>query len=154
MLLQGRIILITGAGRGIGAATARHLAGLGAAVAVNYARNEAAAREVVEAIRAAGGKAVAIQADVRDREQVAVLLKTAESALGPIDTLVLNANMSFPYTSFTEMPWEGFLDKLQGELASAFHPCKAAIPGMIRQKKDVLRRKMALNLLTHCDFIP
>jgi 3-oxoacyl-[acyl-carrier protein] reductase len=138
MLLQGRTILVTGAGRGIGAATALHLAELGAAVAVNYARNAGAANDVVAAIGAAGGKAVAIQADVRDRQQVAALFEAAEAALGPIDTLVLNANMSFPYTSFTEMPWDGFLQKLEGELASAFHPCKAAVPGMIRRRKGCI----------------
>jgi 3-oxoacyl-[acyl-carrier protein] reductase len=138
MLLQGRTILVTGAGRGIGAATARRLAGHGAAVVVNYARNEPAASAVVAAITAAGGRAVAIQADVRDPSQVEVLFAKAEAALGPIDTLVLNANMSFPMAPFTEMPWEGFQQKLLGELASAFHPCRAAVPGMIRRKNGCI----------------
>jgi len=138
MLLEGRIILVTGGSRGIGAATARRLAGHGAAVAVNYASNEDAARGVVEAITAAGGRAVAIQADVRDPVQVEALFRQAEAALGPIDTLVLNANMSFPVALFTAMPWEGFQQKLLGELASAFHACKAAVPGMIQRRRGCI----------------
>ena len=138
MLLQGRTILITGASRGIGAAAARHLAAHGAAVAVNYAQNEAAAQSVVAAILADGGKAVAVQADVRDPGQVETMVRLAEARLGPIDTLVLNANMSFPIQPFTAMPWEGFQAKLLGELASAFHPCKAVVPGMIQRHKGCI----------------
>ena len=138
MLLQGRTILITGASRGIGAATARRMAEHGAAVAVNYAQNEAAALAVVAAITGAGGRAVAIRADVRDPAQAEELVRQAEIRLGPIDTLVLNANMSFPMAPFTELPWAGFEQKLLGELASAFHPCRAAVPGMIRSKRGCI----------------
>jgi 3-oxoacyl-[acyl-carrier protein] reductase len=107
-------------------------------VAVNYAQNEAAAQKVVGAILAKGGKAVAIQADVRVKDQVEAMFRQAEARLGPIDTLVLNANMSFPMAPFTEMPWEGFQQKLVGELASAFHACKAAVPGMIQRKRGCI----------------
>jgi len=138
MHLQGRTVLITGASRGIGAATAQHLAAHGARVAVNYAQNEAAAQAVVAAIQAAGGQAVALQADVRERSQVETLFARAEAALGPIDTLVLNANMSFPMLPFPKMPWEGFQAKLLGELASAFHPCSLAVPGMIARGKGCI----------------
>jgi 3-oxoacyl-[acyl-carrier protein] reductase len=138
MLLSGRIALVTGASRGIGAATAKRLAAHGAAVAVNYARSEQAAWEVVAQILAEGGRAVAIQADTREPEQVDAMVRQAEASLGPIDTLVLNANMNFPMAPFQEMPWEGFQKKLLGELGSAFHACKAVAPGMVQRGRGCI----------------
>ena len=107
-------------------------------MAVNFLSNEAAAMEVVEAIVAAGGRAVSIQADVRDPAQAEALVRRAEKLLGPVDTLVLNANMNFPMVPFADMPWEGFQQKLLGEVASAFHPCKAALPGMIQRRRGCI----------------
>jgi len=138
MLLEGRIALVTGASRGIGAATALELARHGAAVAVNYAHSAEAAGEVVRAITGQGGRAVAIQADVREPDPVAAMFAAAEEALGPIDTLVLNANMSFPVTPFIDYPWDAFRQKLVGELAGSFHPCKAAVPGMIQRGRGCI----------------
>lgn len=86
-------LLITGAGRGIGAATARAAARAGYRVCVNYASNAAAAAEVVGAIREAGGVATSVQADVADRHQVERLFAEAERALGPITHLVNNAGV-------------------------------------------------------------
>jgi len=138
MLLSGRIALVTGASRGIGAATAKRLAQHGAAVAVNYATSEQAAWEVVAQILAEGGRAVAIQADTREPDQVEAMVRQAEAALGPVDTLVLNANMSFPMAPFLDCPWDGFRAKLLGELGSAFHPCKALAPGMVQRGKGCI----------------
>ncbi len=133
MMMQDRVVVVTGASRGIGAATAKLLAAHGAKVAVNYHGSEAAAREVVAAIEAAGGCAVAIQADVRDRTQVEAMVERAAAELGPVDTLVLNAAIQFPVVPFVDYEWAAFEAKLVGELGAAFHCVKAVVPGMIKR---------------------
>jgi len=87
------ILLVTGGSRGIGAATALLAARRGYAVAVNYARDQAAAEEVVHAIRAAGGQAQAIQGDVADEEQVLRLFGQVDERLGRLTALVNNAGV-------------------------------------------------------------
>jgi 3-oxoacyl-[acyl-carrier protein] reductase len=133
MLMQDRVALVTGASRGIGAATARLFAGQGARVAVNYHANQGAADEVVAAIVAAGGRAVAVQADVRDPVQVDAMVERATAELGPVDTLVLNASIQFPVVGFVDFEWSAFEAKLVGELGAAFHCAKAVVPGMIER---------------------
>ncbi|MBI5537532.1 MAG: 3-oxoacyl-ACP reductase FabG [Deltaproteobacteria bacterium] len=138
MTLKNRIVLITGASRGIGAATAKLLASRGAHVAVNYFQSEPAARAVVEEILKADGKAIAVQGDVRDPAQVQKLVEEVRARLGPIDTLVANASISFPVVPFVEFPWEAFEAKLLGELKAAFFCCKAVIPSMIERKSGCI----------------
>lgn len=89
-----RAALVTGASRGIGRAIALALARDGFSVAVNYRRGEAEAREVVEAIEALGGRAVALQASLDVAEDVDRLAAEATAALGPIDVLVCNAGIA------------------------------------------------------------
>ncbi len=139
MELKGKIALVTGASRGIGAATAKLLAARGAAVVVNYFQSEKAARGVVDAISASGGRAVALNADARERDQVERMVKEAEKALGPLDVLVINASIGFPVKPFLEYPWEAFEAKLVGELKAAFNCCKLVVPGMVaRQAGSVI----------------
>src|SRR5690606_30375348 len=85
--------IITGGGRGIGAATARLAGARGYAVCVNYQRNEAAAREVVDAITGAGGRAIAVAADVSNEGDVVRLFETVDWELGTVTALVNNAGI-------------------------------------------------------------
>jgi 3-oxoacyl-[acyl-carrier protein] reductase len=103
-LLANRIALVTGASKGIGAGIAKAFAAAGAAVVVNYAANREAADRTVEAITEAGGRAVAIQADVSKAEQVRRLFEAAEVTFGVPDIIVNNAGVfSFgPIDTVTE----------------------------------------------------
>jgi 3-oxoacyl-[acyl-carrier protein] reductase len=138
MSLEGQIALVTGASRGIGAATAKLLAQNGAAVAVNYYKSEAAANDIVKAITSAGGKAVAVYADVRKADEVKPMVKRAVDELGPIDILVLNAGAQVPMKPFMELTNEEFEAKVMGELNGFFHTLKAVVPSMIQRKKGCI----------------
>src|SRR5437773_2866656 len=91
--LQGHVAVVTGASKGIGAAIAKHLAAAGAAVVVNYAASKAGAEAVVNRIRQADGKAVAVQADVSKPEDVRRLFAETKKAFGRLDILVNNAGI-------------------------------------------------------------
>lgn len=90
---MSRVLLVTGASRGIGAATARLAAERGYSVCVNYLRNRAAAAGVVSGITSSGGRAVAVQADVAVEADVVRLFETCDRELGPLDALVNNAGI-------------------------------------------------------------
>jgi 3-oxoacyl-[acyl-carrier protein] reductase len=90
--LQGKVALVTGASKGIGAAIALELASRGAAVAVNYSGSKTGADKVVAEIKAAGGKAIAVQADLSDTESIGPLVGL-HGEFGPITTLVNNAGV-------------------------------------------------------------
>src|SRR5579862_7345832 len=91
--LAGKVAVVTGASKGIGAAIAAHLAAEGAAVAVNYSSSKEAAERVVGEITRNGGRAAAIQADLSKEPDVRRLFAEARAALGPIDILVNNAGV-------------------------------------------------------------
>ncbi|WP_173582378.1 3-oxoacyl-ACP reductase family protein [Acetobacter musti] len=129
--LGNRVAVVTGGSRGIGRAVALALAREGVHVAVNYHANEAAAREVCEAIEVLGSRAVAFRADVGEAEQVSALVSKAADALGEVAILVNNAGISrqVPLDRITVQDWE---DLLRTNLTSAFLMTQAVLPAMRR----------------------
>jgi NAD(P)-dependent dehydrogenase (short-subunit alcohol dehydrogenase family) len=126
-----RVVIITGASRGIGGATALVLAERGFRVVVNYLSNAEQAEEVVAVIKTAGGEAMAIQADVTVPNEVASMVGKTQQQWGPVDVLVHNALIPFDVTSFADLSWEQLGGKLDRELHAAFLITKAVVPGMI-----------------------
>jgi len=125
--LSGRVALVTGAGRNIGRAMAKALAAAGAAVAVNVRSNRAEADAVVKEIEAAGGKAIAVLADVADEKAVSAMAQAVGKQLGRIDYLVNNAALR-QEVSFDEMSFAEWREVLGIILDGAFHCTKACLP--------------------------
>jgi glucose 1-dehydrogenase/3-oxoacyl-[acyl-carrier protein] reductase len=116
--LQDKVVLVTGASRGIGRAIALACAGEGAHVAVNYATRPHQAEEVVADIRRLGRRSIAVEADVSSGAQVRSMVEQVERELGPIDVLVNNAGIEtiVPLLELTEEQWQRVTDvNLKGE---------------------------------------
>jgi 3-oxoacyl-[acyl-carrier protein] reductase len=105
--LSGKVALVTGASRGIGAAIAKRLAADGASVAITYSKGADAAAQVVQEIERAGGRAISIQADATDAKAVSMAVDTVVATFGQLDVLVNNAGTAIPKpfvdTSLEEM---------------------------------------------------
>lgn len=138
MMLENRVVLVTGASRGIGAATARLLAKHGAAVAVNYFNNATAAEHVVRDITSEDGRAIAVRADVRVRDEVESMVRTVREQLGPIDTLVLNAHIDTTLAPIVNQTWEAFEAKIMGEMKAALYCVQAVAPEMLANKRGCI----------------
>lgn len=134
MLLEGKVAVVTGASRGIGRAIAEDLAAHGAKVVINYNASAGAAEEVVAAIQANGGVALAVQADVSDFAQAQTLIKTAIDSYGGLDILVNNAGTTRD-TLLMTMKEDDWDTVLATNLKSVFNCCKAAVRPMIRRKE-------------------
>jgi 3-oxoacyl-[acyl-carrier protein] reductase len=127
---DGRVVLITGASRGIGAAVARLLASRGMRVVVNYRSSRDEADDVVASIRSAGGRAMAVQADVRDGPAVLGMVEQVRAAMGEVEVLVHNALIPYAVKSFDEISWDELGAKLEQEMRAVFLMTKAVVPGM------------------------
>ncbi len=130
---MARVALVTGGSRGIGRAIATRLGEQGHPVAVNYASRADAADEVVAAIRAAGGEALAVGADVGDEDAVAAMFEEVGSTLGPVEILVNNAGITRD-DLLLRMKTDAWDDVLRVNLRAAFLCTKAALRGMLRAK--------------------
>jgi len=131
--LRAHVALVTGASRGIGAAVALTLAELGAAVAVNYRERADDAGTIVARIKAGGGSAIAVQADVSQAAAVAAMVDQVASALGPIDILVNNAGMAI-VRGIDDLSEEDFDCTIAVNLKSTFLCTQAVLP-MMRARK-------------------
>jgi 3-oxoacyl-[acyl-carrier protein] reductase len=133
-LLEGKVAIVTGASRGIGRAIAGDLAANGASVIVNYNSSGEEAAETVSAIKAGGGQAMAVQADVSDFAAAQSLVKSTLDSYGQIDILVNNAGTTRDtlLLMMKEDDWDVVLDT---NLKSMFNCCKAAVRPMIRRKQ-------------------
>jgi 3-oxoacyl-[acyl-carrier protein] reductase len=126
---SGRVALVTGASGGIGAAIAERLAAAGAAVALGYGGGEAAARSLAERLQAAGGRAVALQADLARADAPRNLVDAAVAALGPLDLLIANAGLG-RVQSLDEVTVEDFDEVLAVNLRAPFLLAQRALPAM------------------------
>ena len=124
-LLEGRRALVTGGDSGIGKATAFELAARGAAVAINYLDDPAAAEAMTAEIEARGGRAIAIQMDVSKEADVIRAFDETEEALGGLDLLVSNAGVQEPYP-IEELPLESWEKVIGVNLTGAFLCCREA----------------------------
>ena len=126
--------LVTGSGRGIGAAIARRLAHSGLNVVVNFRSNADQAGETVGAIRAEGGQATMFQADVSGPDEVAALIAHAAETFGAVDVLVNNAGAPAERTPLDETSWAEMERQLAGHLRSSYLCVEATLPGMIERR--------------------
>jgi 3-oxoacyl-[acyl-carrier protein] reductase len=131
--MRAHVALVTGASRGIGAAVALTLAELGAAVAVNYRERADDAGTIVARIKAGGGRAIAVRADVSQAAAVAAMVGQVASALGPIDILVNNAGMAI-VRGIDDLTEEDFDRTIAVNLKSAFLCTQAVLPAMRARK--------------------
>jgi NAD(P)-dependent dehydrogenase (short-subunit alcohol dehydrogenase family) len=135
--MDGRVAVVTGASRGIGQHIAERFAAEGAAVALvartaisGTSRLPGSLGEVVDRIRAAGGRAEAVAADLTVPEEVETILPRVEAALGPVDTLVNNAGVNF-YGPALDVPLRRYALMAQMMVHTPFRLCQLAAPGMV-----------------------
>ena len=134
------VVLVTGSGRGIGAAIARAFAAEKATIAVNFRHDEAAALKVVDECKDAGGDAIAIQADVTNARDVGMMVERIADELGPINVLVNNAFGPYAFdpeqrTIFGELDWSAYQTQFDGAVGAAYQVCKAVLPHFRRHAK-------------------
>ncbi|HWE61289.1 MAG TPA: 3-oxoacyl-[acyl-carrier-protein] reductase [Chloroflexota bacterium] len=132
-MTESRVALVTGGSRGIGRAIALALGAAGYAVCVNYKAQEAAAQEVAQQITTSGGKAVAMRADIANREEVETLFRQTVEQLGPVAVLINNAGITRDtlLLRLSEDDWDSVLDT---NLRGAYLCTKLAVRGMLKAR--------------------
>jgi len=133
--LTGKVIVITGASRGIGAAAARKLASLGAAVVINYKQRRDQAEKLMSEIVTSGGRGMVFQADVTQPDQVEAMGAAVNEELGVVDVLVNNAYFPFEVGLIHEVSWHGIEEATSSELGALYNCTQTFLPGMLEKKK-------------------
>jgi len=132
MKLQDRVAVVTGAATGIGRAIATAIASEGAAVVIDYVGDSALSNAAVQAIQTAGGKALAVSADVANPDQVNQLIQKTIESFGRLDILVNNAGLEYKHP-FPEFPFDLWQKVIAVDLTGPFLCAQAAAKAMIRQ---------------------
>lgn len=132
--LTGRVALVTGASRGLGAAIAGRLGALGAKVAVNYFGSPDKAEAVAAVIREDGGEAMTVRANVTDEADVARMVAETEARFGPIDIVIANATGPQPFVTIEELTWQSQLDQLEFFVKSPALLLRAVVGQMKRRR--------------------
>ena len=140
MKFKGKVVFVTGASRGIGAAISRAFAKEGAFVIVNYLKNEAMAEKVASQCIELGGDGWAIQGDVTSQASVNSMIQQVELEAGKIDVVVNNAFKSFQFDPenrklASELQWEDYKEQIDGAVRSTHYMCQAVIPIMKKQSQ-------------------
>lgn len=128
--LEGKVALVTGASRGLGARIARRLAEMGAAVGINYLQDHSLAGNIAEGIRAIGSSAVIVHADVRDEGEVARLVAEVKRQLGEITILVHGAIKPERPSRIEEQTWPEYLEQLEYAVKAPVLLVRALLPDM------------------------
>lgn len=134
-MLKGKVVLVTGSSRGIGAAAAKRMAEWGARVVINYKSSESQALALLDEIKKAGGQAMAVRADVTKRAEVEAMDRSVRGEFGPPDVVVNNAYFPFSVGLIHELSWEKLKQSVEDELSALHHCIQVFSPAMIEKKK-------------------
>lgn len=133
-----KVVIVVGGSRGIGAATAQHLAKKGYRVVINYSKDQSSAEHVQNLIHEQGGEAIIYQADVRNPDAVNGAVDKAINVYGTVTSLVYGATSKIIATDFHELQWQDISEHFEIQLRGAFNCVKAVLPEFVAKKQGAV----------------